>query len=291
MGMTDKAMKRYLFASDFDQTLTFNDSGYVLAELVGISTEEFERKAKGMAKINLVQQGAELAYLLLHDPEFKAKVRKEHLREVGKRIRLKSDIKLLYQLLSAGIDGHQFDFYVLSAAPVEVIQSALEDIVPADHIFGTEFRYLASGEIDTIVRATAGYGKVAVLDDLLIENVVGPDHVIYTGDGSSDIHVMLHINARDGLTIAVSESRNVSQIAKRTVLSTSAAAVLAPILEEVLGWERYRIRGFFEANGMLIQEWERVRTDWLTLRPSPEAANEAGSSAETTVLPMPGKNA
>ncbi len=74
--MADKFLKRYIFASDFDQTLTFNDSGYVLAELVGISTEEFERKAKGMAKINLVQQGAELAYLLLHDPEFKAKVRK-----------------------------------------------------------------------------------------------------------------------------------------------------------------------------------------------------------------------
>ena len=30
--------------------------------------------------------------------------------------------------------------------------------------------------------------------------------------------------------------------------------------------ERYRIRSFFETNGMLIQEWERVRTDWLTLR-------------------------
>jgi hypothetical protein len=74
--MADKPLKRYIFASDFDQTLTFNDSGYVLAELVGIPTEEFERKAKGMAKINLVQQGAELAYLLLHDPEFKAKVRK-----------------------------------------------------------------------------------------------------------------------------------------------------------------------------------------------------------------------
>ena len=129
--MADKLLKRYIFASDFDQTLTFNDSGYVLAELVGIPTEEFERKAKGMAKINLVQQGAELAYLLLHDPEFKAKVRKEHLREVGKRIRLKSDIKLLYQLLDTGIDGHQFDFYVLSAAPVEIVLSALEDIVPA----------------------------------------------------------------------------------------------------------------------------------------------------------------
>ena len=265
--MADKPLRRFIFASDFDQTLTFNDSGYVLAELVGIPTEEFERKAKGMAKINLVQQGAELTYLLLHDPEFKAKVRKEHLYQVGKRIRLKENIQLLYQILEAGVDGYTFDFYVLSAAPAEVIHSALEGIVPQDHIYGTEFRYKSSGEIDTIVRATAGYGKVAVLNQLLLQQVIGPDHVIYTGDGSSDIHVMLHVNARDGLTIAVSESPHVAQIAKRTVLSTSALAVLAPILEEVAGWERSRIRGFFEANGMLIQEWERVRTDWLTLRP------------------------
>jgi hypothetical protein len=66
----------------------------------------------------------------------------------------------------------------------------------------------------------------------------------------------------------VSESSHVSQIAKRTVLSSSAFAVLAPILEEILGWERARIRAFFEVNGMLIQEWERVRTDWLTVRPA-----------------------
>ena len=274
--MAEKPLRRYIFASDFDKTLTFNDSGYVLAELVGIPTEDFERKAQGMAQINLVQQGAELAYLLLHDPEFKAKVRKEHLREVGKRIRLKSDIKLLYQLLDAGIDGHQFDFYVLSAAPVEIVISALEDIVPPDHIFGTEFLYKPSGEIDSIVRATAGYGKVAVLNKLLQQQVAGPDHVIYTGDGSSDIHVMLHINSRDGLTIAVSESADVSQIAKRTVLSTSALAVLAPILEEIAGWERYRIRSFFEANGMLIQEWQRVRTDWLTVSPAADAEPAEG---------------
>ena len=64
--------KRYIFASDFDQTLSFNDSGYVLAELLGIPEAEFERKATGMAKLNLVQQGGELAYLLLHDPEFRS---------------------------------------------------------------------------------------------------------------------------------------------------------------------------------------------------------------------------
>jgi 2-hydroxy-3-keto-5-methylthiopentenyl-1-phosphate phosphatase len=112
--MSKKLVQRYLFASDFDQTLTFNDSGYVLSELVGIPTEEFERKAKGMAKLNLVQQGAELAYLLLHDPEFRSRVRKEHLYEVGKKIRLKENIELLYQNLKKGIDGYTFDFYVLS---------------------------------------------------------------------------------------------------------------------------------------------------------------------------------
>src|SRR6202008_2895151 len=99
--------------------------------------------------------------------------------------------------------------------------------------------------------------------------------------GSSDIHVMLQINARDGLTIAVSESPHVSQIAKRTVLSTNALAVLAPILEEVVGWERSRIRNFFEANGMLIQEWERVRTDWLTLRPVTIESTESSNGVKS----------
>ena len=48
--MADKPLKRYIFASDFDQTLTFNDSGYVLAELVGIPIEEFERKPREWPK-------------------------------------------------------------------------------------------------------------------------------------------------------------------------------------------------------------------------------------------------
>jgi HAD superfamily phosphoserine phosphatase-like hydrolase len=278
--MSDKLLKRYIFASDFDQTLTFNDSGYVLSEMVGIPVAEFERKIKGMQKLNLVQQGAELAYLLLHDPEFRSKVRREHLYEVGKRIRLKDNIDLLYQILSNQIDGYKFDFYVLSAAPIEVIQSALEDVVPEDHIFGTVFEYNDAGEIEKIVRATAGYGKVAVLDQLQSRREAGPDHIVYVGDGSSDVHVMLHVNVRDGFTIAVSEAKHISQIAKRTILSSNALAVLAPILEDVVGWDRLRIREFFEAHGLLIQEWERVRTDWLTLRSagSPLASKAIGAN-------------
>jgi hypothetical protein len=76
--MNDTAVtKRYLVASDFDQTLSFNDSGIVLSQVVGVPG--FHEKVVGLSKANLVQQGAELAYLLRHDPEFRG-VRREHLR-------------------------------------------------------------------------------------------------------------------------------------------------------------------------------------------------------------------
>src|SRR5579863_6258934 len=123
--------KDYLLISDFDQTLSFNDSGIVLSEMMGI--QNFHEKIAGLAGIHLVQQGGELAYLLLHDPAFR-RVRREHLIEVGKRVRLKSNIHLLSTMLQ-DLDGHRFSFYVVSAAPQEVIQSALEGIVPEDHIF------------------------------------------------------------------------------------------------------------------------------------------------------------
>src|SRR5215510_10604088 len=133
-----RRMKHYLFASDFDQTLSFNDSGLILSEMLGVSS--FEDRVAGMARINLVQQGGELAYLLLHDPEFRL-VRKEHLIEAGKRIRLKQNIHLLPKILNDGIEGCHFSFYVISAAPEEVIQSALEGIVPPENILGARFRY------------------------------------------------------------------------------------------------------------------------------------------------------
>jgi 2-hydroxy-3-keto-5-methylthiopentenyl-1-phosphate phosphatase len=263
--MSEPVIKEYLFASDFDQTLSFNDSGLVLSEVLGIPAQEFERKAEGMARLNLVQQGAELSYLLLHDPQFRH-VRREHLIEAGKRIPLKEHIDLLYKILDKGVSGYHFNFYVLSAAPAEIVQSALEDIVPANHIYGTEFKYSQSGEIETLVRATAGFGKVARLAQLQEELQIGPDRVVYAGDGSSDVHAMLHVNRDAGLTIAVSESRNVTQIARRTVLSANALAMLAPILEEVAGWQAPEIQEFFERHGFLVREWARARTDWLTLR-------------------------
>jgi hypothetical protein len=187
---------------------------------------------------------------------------------VGKRIRLKPNIHLLSQLLN-GLDGFRCTFNVISAAPEEVIQSALADIVPAENIYGTKLNYDAhSGEICGIERVCAGFGKVAVLDQLLSVVKIGRDQVVYVGDGSSDIHVMLHVNRYDGLTIAVSEAKYISQIAKRTVLSEDALSVIVPILEDIAGWTPNRIRALFEAHGFTVQEWDKVRTDWLTIEPA-----------------------
>jgi HAD superfamily phosphoserine phosphatase-like hydrolase len=286
MKGNNNSMKQYLLASDFDQTLSFNDSGHVLSELIGV--KGFVERVRGLAQINLVQQGGELAYLLLHDPEFRC-VRKSHLHEVGKRIRLKQNIQLLPDLLKNGIDGHRFSFYVISAAPEEVIQSALEGIVPPENIFGTRFSYHPeSGEIQTIIRATAGYGKVAVLDELQTSLNLSPDRIVYVGDGSSDIHVMLHVNRRDGYTIAVSEGKYIAPIARRSIMSDDALSPVVAILEDIVGWEDHgQIRLLFENYGLQIQEWEKVQTDWLTIKARPHLARldpplkakEAASSA------------
>lgn len=258
-------MKRhYLLASDFDQTLSFNDSGIVLSEMLGIT--RFREKVAALAQLNLVQQGAELAYLLAQDPEYR-RVTRNDLLEVGRRVRLKRNVNLLVRMLAQGIDGHRFDFYVISAAPEEVVLSALDGIVPADHVIGTRFRFQPdSGQIDSLIRVAGGYGKVAAVEEIRARHVVPRDQVIYVGDGQSDIPVMLHVNRGDGFTIAASEAREVAHIAKRTVISDDALSVLVPILEEIAGFAPAQIRALFEDHGLVIQEWDRVRTDWLTIR-------------------------
>jgi phosphoserine phosphatase len=259
-------VKHFLLVSDFDQTLSFNDSGVVLSELIG--TPRFQEKVEGLARSNLVQQGGELAYLIRHDPELRG-VRAEQLAEAGRRVRLRKDIPALVEFLARGLEGYRFSFFVVSAAPKEVIQSALCGVVSAEHIFGTEFDYEPrSGEVRSIVRVPAGYGKVSVLEELERRLETPPDRTIYVGDGSSDVHVMLHVNNRNGFTIAVSENKLLARIAKSTVLSDSAFSVVVPILEHVVGWGSAEIRALFESYGLTLHDWEKARTDRVTVRES-----------------------
>lgn len=255
--------KHYLLASDFDQTLSFNDSGLVLSELLGIS--DFQDRVAGLARSNLVQQGGELAYLIRHDPEFRG-VRIDHLVEAGRRVRLKSAIPALVEFLDQGVDGYRFSFFVISAAPREIVVSALAGIVPPENIYGTELEFDAqSGEVRSIRRVPAGYGKVAVIEELEHRLGITPDRMIYVGDGSSDVHVMLHVNNRDGFTIAVSENKQLARIARSTVLSDNAFSVMVPILDQLLDWRTGQIRALLESNGMTLHEWEKDRTDRIKI--------------------------
>jgi len=261
--LTPTRAKRFLLVSDFDQTLSFNDSGLVLSEVVGASA--FEEKVAGLARTNLVQQGAELAYLIRHDPDFRG-IRREHLVEAGRRVRLRRDIPVMMDFLRQGVEDAAFEFFVVSAAPKEVIVSALEGVVPPERILGTEFDYdAASGEVTAIRRVPAGYGKVAVVEELEQRTGIDPSRTIYVGDGGSDVHVMLHVNSRDGFTIAVSENRLLARIARSTVLSDSAFGVAAPILEQLFGWRPPRIRELFDGYGLVLHDWERARTDRITV--------------------------
>ena len=215
-----------------------------------------------------------MAYLLRHDPAFRC-VRREHLIAAGKRVHLKHNVALLAKLLADGLPGYRFPFYVISAGPAEVVRSALEGIVPADHVFGTEVEFdEATGEISAVVQVPAGYGKVAVLQELEASLQISPNRTIYIGDGSSDLYVMQHVNNCDGHTIAVSESKLIGRIANRTVMSSSAFSVLVPILEDILKWDSARIRELFAAHGLAMQEWDKIRTDWLTFHDAPRADDQ-----------------
>jgi HAD superfamily phosphoserine phosphatase-like hydrolase len=257
--MSEPPVKHFLLASDFDQTLSFKDSGLVLSELLGVSG--FEERVAGLARSNLVQQGGELAYLIRHDPEFRG-VRREHLIEAGRRVRLKHAIPALTDFMKRGTEGYQFSFFVISAAPREIVTSALSGVIPPEHIYGTELEFDAgSGEVRAINRVPAGYGKVAVIEELQHRLRIAPDRVIYVGDGSSDVHVMLHVNNHEGFTIAVSENKQLARIAKRIVLSENAFSIMLPILDQLLRWKTGDIRELFESYGLALSEWEKERTD------------------------------
>ncbi len=109
---------------------------------------------------------------------------------------------------------------------------------------------------------------MAALTALQAELRTRPDHVVYVGDGSSDVHVMLHVNRLDGYTIAVSENPYIAPIARRTILSDDALSVLVPVLEDIVGADALRVRALFESHGLEIREWDKVRTDTLTIRPT-----------------------
>ncbi len=236
-----------------------------MSEKIGINEEGFERKLAEVRKRNITQLGGELAYLITNDPDYKGKVTKQLFKEVGRQMKLKKNVSKLMVTLNKGIGENKFCCYILSACPSEIIITAFKNILPSQHIYGTTFIYDDKGNTNSIERTGAGQGKVTALDYLREKERIPRDRIIYVGDGSSDLQVMLHVNAYGGYPIAVSTSPYLGHISKRTVLSDNALSILAPILEDIMNYDENEIKSFFADTGHTISEWSKVKTDWLIL--------------------------
>ena len=256
--------KKIIFASDFDKTLSVGDVGYILSAKLGVSTEQFDRKIEEIKRKNIVQLGGELAHLIVRDPDYVGKVTKDLLCEVGKEIELKKGVSELVKILTDGIDNYVFSPYILSAAPKECVEKAVENILPASSVYGTTFIY-KNGVVQDVERTNAGHAKVATLDMLKEKEGVPRDAIIYVGDGSSDVHVMLHVLSYNGYPITVSPSPYMGHICRRSVISENVLSILVPILEDLLKYDKEKVRAYFEGRGHPILEWNRADTEWLDI--------------------------
>ena len=235
--------KRYLLVSDFDQTLSFHDSGHVLAEMAGIS--DFGQRVAGLSDIHLVQQGGELAYLLLHDPEYR-KVRQRAPHRSGQAHPPES------QHPAPGGTAQQYRrprIFLLRGFR----RAGRNRAIRAGRRGGARSHYrhalpLRSGHRrDRVHRAPARRLRKSRRGGRTARRISASARTASCtwAMARSDLHVMLHVNHIGGLTIAVSENRYIREVARRSILSDDALSVLVPVLEDVLGWNSARIRSFF----------------------------------------------
>jgi len=256
--------KKLLFVSDFDKTLSIGDVGHILSAKLGISEEEYDQKISEIQRRNIVQLGGELAHLIIRDTDYIGKVTKDLLCEVGKEAALKKGVSELMKVLAEGIDNYQFSTYIVSAAPKECVEKAVEHIFPASNVYGTTFIY-QNGVVQDVERTNAGHAKVSTLDMLKLKENVTRDAIIYVGDGASDVHVMLHIMSYNGYSITVSPAPYMGHICRRSVISDNVLSVLVPILVDLLKYDQEKVRAFFEDRGHSILEWNRADTEWLDI--------------------------
>ncbi|HNX91668.1 MAG TPA: HAD-IB family phosphatase [Candidatus Omnitrophota bacterium] len=256
--------RKILFVSDFDKTLSVGDIGYILSAKIGIPAERFEQKIEDIKRRNIVQLGGELAHLIVRDPDYIGKVTKSLLYEVGKEITLKKGVPELMSILAEGIDNFKFSTYIVSAAPKECVDKAVGHILPVENIYGTTFVY-KNDVIQDVERTNAGHAKVATLDMLKQKENVTRYAIVYVGDGSSDVHVMLHIMSYQGYTITVSPAPYMGHICRRSVISDNVLSILVPILQDMLKYDQGKVRKFFEDRKHPILEWNRADTEWLDI--------------------------
>jgi HAD superfamily phosphoserine phosphatase-like hydrolase len=257
--------KKFLVASDFDHTLSKNETGAILSNSIGITKYPFKEKLAELRKMNLVQLGGELTYLIANDKDFKGKITRQIMTEACSEVELKDDVKEFIEILNNGIDDNKFLFRVISAGPEMMVTKALEGILPPEHIYASRYNFDDSGTVTGIERGGGGQAKVDIMEEIIEKENIPRDNVIYIGDGSSDYNVMLHIAAYGGYPIAVRFKTYIGHISKITVVSHSALANLIPILQNKLNYNEDQIHDFFHDLKRPLQKRDLVNVEFVTV--------------------------
>ena len=214
---------------DFDGTLSpgnMQEFGFIQA--VGQTPEEFWRKSDSIA----IGQDASnvLAYMKLMFDEAKKNnipLRLEQFREFGKDIELFEGVKDWFRIVNEYGDAHgvQIEHYINSSGLKEIIEGSpiAKDF---KHIFAGSFIYDENGEAEWPGIAVDYTAKTQFLfkiskgifssrDNKKVNESIADDkkripfsHMIYFGDGDTDVPCMKIVNMFGGHSIAVFDPGN-----------------------------------------------------------------------------------
>ena len=231
MTTTATPPRHYLVASDFDQTLSFNDSGAVLSELIGASRVRGEGRRPGAQQPRAAGRRAGVPdsprsgvpRRAARAPRGGRPARPPAAQHPGARRRPRRAASTAIASRSSSSRRRR----ARSSSPRSTASSRpTTSSAPSS---STTTRPARCGRSGACRPATARWRRSRSSRRGSASRRIAR---IYVGDGSSDVHVMLHVNNRDGFTIAVSENQQLARIAKSTVLSDDASSVLVPILEQ-----------------------------------------------------------
>lgn len=200
------AHPRLLVVSDFDHTLSRNDCGEQVATNHGFSAKEFYEQAEAIGKRDpTIERGGEFAGLVIEHPKF-ARLTEQSLLRAADKVVLKDNVGPMVAQVNRGFGGYAANFFVVSAGPQPTVRKALAKVgVASQDVIGSRFSFDAAGKPQTLVHVSAGEGKVDIIKDLQHLFGVPGEHLVYFGDGSSDVGAMRYVRTVGGYNVAVED--------------------------------------------------------------------------------------
>ena len=247
---------------DFDGTLSpgnMQEFGFIQA--VGQTPAEFWTKSDSIA----IGQDASnvLSYMKLMFDEARKNgisLRKEKFREFGKDIQLYEGVREWFKLINAYGDkvGVKVEHYINSSGLKEIIEGS-PIASEFKHIFAGSFIYDADGEAEwpgVAVDYTAktqflfkiSKGIFSARDNKMVNSSIAEDkkripfpHMIYFGDGETDVPCMKIVGMFGGHSIAVYDPTNEKKIATAAKLKRQGRVGFVTPADYTLGSHVYKV--------------------------------------------------